>query len=75
MKDDTPAFTSVPTIPKTTKKPADTAAPTSSAVPTLARLSSSVPFATSMPRKYDRYAGSIANPHGFTVATAPAVNA
>ena len=37
--------------------------------------SSSAPFAASMPRKYDRYAGSIANPHGFTVATAPAVNA
>jgi hypothetical protein len=52
--------------------PTVTAAPTRSARAKLARGSSSSP---SMPMKNDRYAGSMAKPHGLTVATIPVVKA
>ena len=49
-------------------KPAVTATATTSARLMLARSSS-------RPRKNERYAGSMAKPHGLTVATMPVVNA
>lgn len=75
MKLRTPAVISVPVIPNTTRNPSDTVAPTSSA---LANRSASVGVGEAVsaggvsPSRYqDRYAGSMANPHGLTVATTP----
>src|ERR671910_3118960 len=69
-----PALTSAPLTPKTTRNPADTTTPTARPRATLAPRPLGLSLLSS-PVKYDRYAGSMAKPHGFTVATRPAANA
>jgi hypothetical protein len=68
----TPALIGMPSAENTARNPSDTAPAEAMARST--RPPRSVP-SSSRPMKYDRYAGSIGNPHGFTAATSPAVNA
>ncbi len=60
----------IPIIAKTKTKPSERVNETFSPlrIPT-SRLSS---LSDSRPRKYDKYAGSIANPHGLKAAIKPA---
>lgn len=71
----TPSVMSAPTSTNTSRKPADTVPSTISPRPSpIAEVGVGVSLSSS-PMKYDRWAGSIAKPHGLTVATSPAVNA
>ena len=74
-----PAWTMAPMIVNTVMNPSDTTRLTAMARCTLAAGAGAGPTerapAASIPRKYDRYAGSMANPHGFTVASMPVVKA
>jgi len=68
----TPIWNSMPSTPNTTANPNDPAATTPSA--RLQRCAAGT-APSSADTNNARYAGNIANPHGFTVATIPDVNA
>ncbi len=65
-----PEERSKPAIPNTTRK-----ATVMTPATLNARFADLPTLSSPAPRKNDRYAGSKANPHGFTVATRPATNA
>ena len=69
-----------PMTVNTVRNPIETARLTAMARATLAEGLDHITGARSIPKcstpkKNDRYAGSIANPHGFTVASMPVVKA
>ena len=70
LASDIKVFVKIPKKAKTKTKPVDKANDTFSPFRVLRNLS--VPDFVSIPKKYERYAGNIANPQGLKAAIKPA---